>query len=220
MANDSGGKVAKPPSIEGRGKKQTGSASKKGEVFVHETAEVSEKATVGEGTKIWNNAQIRELASVGKGCIIGKNAYIDERVKIGNGVKIQNNACVYYNTIIEDDVMIGPNVVFTNDLYPRSFIWSEEKRGPPITVGKGASIGANTTIICGRRIGSYAIIGAGSVVTKDIPEYALAYGNPATIHGFVCECGRKLDKAKLKSGSIICDRCRKAIPVDSKLLCR
>jgi len=154
---------------------------------------------------------------VGRNCVIGKNAYIDERVRVGNGVKIQNNACIYYKSVIEDDVMIGPNVVFTNDLYPRAFVWSEDKRGEGITVRKGASIGANSTIICGRIIGSYAIVGAGSVVTRDVPDHALVYGNPAHIHGFVCECGTKLDLGKLRDDTIVCEKCKKRIPIDRKL---
>jgi UDP-2-acetamido-3-amino-2,3-dideoxy-glucuronate N-acetyltransferase len=199
------------------GKKQASSASKKRDVFVHKTAEVSEKASVGEGTKVWNNAQVREGAVLGRNCIIGKNAYIDGRVKVGSGVKIQNNVCIYYKTVIEDDVMIGPNTVFTNDLYPRAFIWSEERRGLQITVKKGASIGANSTIICGRTIGNYAIVGAGSVVTRDVPDHGLVYGNPATLHGFVCECGAKLDLGALKGSIVVCSKCKKKIAIDSAL---
>ncbi|MEM5812375.1 MAG: acyltransferase [Candidatus Aenigmatarchaeota archaeon] len=189
---------------------------KSSKIFVHKTAEVSEKAIIGEGTKIWNNAQVREFAEIGKNCTIGKNVYIDEKVKIGNNVKIQNNACIYYKTIIEDDVMVGPNVVFTNDLYPRAFIWNEQRRGKPIIVKKGASIGANSTIICGHTIGSYALIGAGSVVTKDIPEHGLAYGNPAVLRGFVCFCGARLEITS-KNKTAICDICKRKVKIASSL---
>ncbi len=162
-------------------------------IYVHPTAEVSNKAKIGDGTKIWHHAQIRENAEIGKNCIIGKGVYIDFEVKIGNNCKIQNYVSVYHGVVIEDDVFIGPSVTFTNDLYPRAFIWSEEKVSKTL-IKKGASIGANSTIICGITIGNFAMVGAGSVVTKDVPAHVLVYGNPAKISGFVCECGRKIEK--------------------------
>lgn len=158
--------------------------------FKHPTA-IVESDDIGEGTRIWHFVHIREKASIGENCNIGKSAYIDTEVKIGNNVKIQNFATIYKGVEIEDDVFVGPSVVFTNDLYPRAFIWGEEKIIPTI-VKKGASIGANSTIICGVTIGEYAMIGAGSVVTKDVPSFGLVYGIPALLKGFVCCCGKKL----------------------------
>ncbi len=160
--------------------------------FKHPTA-IVESDDIGEGTRIWHFVHIREQASIGKNCNIGKSAYIDTEVKIGNNVKIQNFATIYKGVEIEDDVFIGPSVVFTNDLYPRAFIWGEETIIPTI-VKKGASIGANSTIICGVTIGEYAMIGAGSVVTKNVPSFGLVYGTPALLKGFVCYCGKRLSK--------------------------
>lgn len=160
--------------------------------FKHHAA-IVESDDIGEGTRIWHFVHIREQASIGKNCNIGKSAYIDTEVKIGNNVKIQNFATIYKGVEIEDDVFIGPSVVFTNDLYPRAFIWGEEKIIPTI-VKKGASIGANSTIICGITIGEYAMIGAGSVVTKNVPPFGLVYGIPALLKGFVCYCGKRLNK--------------------------
>lgn len=158
--------------------------------FKHPTA-VVESDHIGDGTKIWHFAHVREKAKIGKNCIIGKSVYIDAEVEIGNGVKIQNFVSVYKGVRIEDDVLIGPAVTFANDLYPRAYSWSEDKIVPTV-VKKGASIGANSTIVCGVTIGSYAMIGAGSVVTKDVPPIGLVYGNPAELRGFVCYCGKKL----------------------------
>jgi len=160
-------------------------------VMIHETAEVSEKAVIGDGTKVWNQAQVREGASIGANCIIGKNVYIDAGVQIGSGVKIQNNVSVYAGVTVEDDVFLGPSMTFTNDLYPRAF--NPEWQITPTHVCKGASIGAGAVIVCGVTIGAYAMVGAGAVVTKDVPPYTLVVGNPARPVWRVCRCGRRLD---------------------------
>ena len=158
--------------------------------FKHPTA-VVESDDIGEGTKVWHFAHIREKAKIGRNCNIGKGVYIDTEVEIGNNIKIQNFVSIYKGVKIEDDVFIGPSVTFTNDLYPRAFIWNEDKIIPTL-VKRGASIGANSTIICGVTIGEYAMIGAGSIVTGDVPPFGLVYGNPARLKGFVCYCGKKL----------------------------
>lgn len=161
-------------------------------VFIHNTAEVSDSAVIGAETKIWNQAQVRNDAVLGEKCIISKNVYIDEHVKIGNRVKIQNNVNVYHGVTIEDDVFLGPSMTFTNDMYPRAF--NTNWKITETLVKKGASIGANATIRCGVTIGEYATVGSGSVVTKDVPTHALVVGNPAHQIGWVCKCGFKLDK--------------------------
>lgn len=161
------------------------------DIFVHETAEVSESAVIGSGTKIWNQAQVRNDAVLGENCVISKNVYIDEYVKIGNRVKIQNNVNVYHGVTVEDDVFLGPSMTFTNDMYPRAF--NAEWKITETLVKKGVSIGANAVIRCGVIIGEYAMVAAGSVVTKDVPAHALVAGNPARQTGWVCRCGFKLD---------------------------
>ena len=160
-------------------------------IFIHHTAEVSDKAVIGENTRIWNNAQVREGSRIGSNCIIGKDVYIDQNVQIGNSVKIQNGVSVYRGAVIEDNVFLGPHMTFTNDLYPRAEISDFELY--PTRIKKGASIGAHATIVCGTEIGEYAMIGAGAVVTRNIPKYALAYGNPAQIRGYVARNGEKLN---------------------------
>jgi UDP-2-acetamido-3-amino-2,3-dideoxy-glucuronate N-acetyltransferase len=162
------------------------------EFFKHPTA-VVESNNIGRGTKIWHFAHVREGAKIGENCVVGKSVYIDTDVEIGNSVKIQNFVSVYKGVRIEDGVFVGPSVTFTNDIYPRAFRWDEDTIIPTV-VKKGASIGANSTIVCGVTIGEYAMIGAGAVVTKDSPAYGLVYGNPADLKGFVCYCGRKLDR--------------------------
>ena len=168
-------------------------------VYVHPTAEVSEGAEIGAGTKIWNQAQVREGAKIGENCIISKNVYIDAGVSIGNRVKIQNNVNVYHGVTVEDDVFLGPSMTFTNDRFPRAFNGDFEV-GKTL-VRRGASIGANATIRCDVTIGEYATVGSGRVVTKDVPAHALVVGNPAKQIGWVCTCGRKLPE------SMVCDSC-------------
>lgn len=168
-------------------------------IYIHPTAEVSEKAAIGDGTKIWNLAQVREHCSIGEHCVISKNVYIDTGVKIGSRVKIQNNVNVYHGVEIEDDVFLGPSMTFTNDLYPRAF--SRDWEIVPTYVKKGASVGANAVVVCGHTIGSYAMVGSGSVVTKDVADYALVAGNPAKQIGWVCKCGHKLDE------NFVCSAC-------------
>jgi len=159
-------------------------------VYIHESAHVSDKAVIGKGTKIWINSQIREEVVIGEDCIISKDTYIDHKVKIGNKVKIQNGVSVYHGVTLEDEVFVGPNAVFTNDFYPRAA--NSNWKITNTLVRKGSSIGANATIVCGIELGEYCSVGAGSVVTKNVEPYALVVGNPARKIGYVCKCGFKL----------------------------
>lgn len=164
------------------------------DVYIHPTAEVSAGAKIGRGTKIWNQAQVRENAAIGENCVISKNVYVDVGVVIGRGVKVQNNVNIYHGVTIEDEVFLGPSMTFTNDRFPRAF--QSDFTVVETLVKHGASIGANATIRCGVVIGEYAMIGSGSVVTKDVPPFALFVGNPARQIGWVCKCGTRLDKDK------------------------
>lgn len=162
------------------------------DVYIHESAIVSENCSIGKRTKIWVNSQIREEAVIGKNCIISKDTYIDHKVTIGSNVKIQNGVSVYNGVTIEDDVFIGPNATLTNDKTPRAF--NTEWRITPTLIKKGVSIGANATIICGITIGEYAMVAAGSVVTKDVEPYSLVIGNPARHISFVDKTGERVAK--------------------------
>ena len=159
--------------------------------FVHPTAIIDPGAQIGEGTQIWHFCHLMKTCRVGDFCKLGQNVYIDSNVKIGNRVKIQNNVSVFNGVIIEDDVFLGPSMVFTNVVNPRSFIERKNEFRQTL-VRKGATIGANATIICGVEIGEYALIGAGSVVTKNVPAYALMKGNPARQAGWISEAGHTL----------------------------
>lgn len=162
-----------------------------GDYFVHETAVVDADVQIGPGSKVWHFSHIMPHCSLGANCILGQNVFLGDSVTIGSGVKIQNNVSVYSGVEIEDDVFLGPSMVFTNVNAPRSFI--EQKNYARTVVKKGASIGANATIVCGNTIGAYAFIGAGAVVTHEVPDFAFMYGVPAKQQGWVSRAGARLN---------------------------
>lgn len=183
--------------------------------FVHPLAEVERGAQIGAGTRIWRHAHIREHASLGEMCNVGKGVFIDSHVKIGSRVKIQNSASIFEGVTIEDGVFIGPHVCFTNDMYPRAITpdgalkSADNWQITPTLVKYGASIGAGAVIVCGITIGEFALIGAGSVVTKDVAPHALALGNPARPHGYVCRCAHRLLDVREQDGALVgwCEHC-------------
>jgi acetyltransferase-like isoleucine patch superfamily enzyme len=182
--------------------------------YAHPTA-IVESEVIGEGTKIWHFAHVRQGSKIGKDCNIGKSVYVDIGTEIGNNVKIQNFVSVYRGVTIEDDVFVGPSATFTNDLYPRAFIWDEEHVVPTL-ISKGASIGANATLVCGITVGEYAMIGAGSLVAKDVPPNALILGNPGRQKGWVCYCGKRLKAAPQEaSGRTVykCPACERDVVI-------
>ncbi|MGQ9706490.1 MAG: DapH/DapD/GlmU-related protein [bacterium] len=161
--------------------------------FIHETAIVDEGAKIGKGTKIWHFCHIMSGAIIGENCVLGQNCFVGGNAIIGNNVHIQNNVSVYDRVIVEDDAFLGPSMVFTNDLTPRSAYPKKGKEGWIETVvERGASIGANATIVCGIRIGKHSFIGAGAVVVKDVKPHSVVVGNPARHIGWMCECGGKM----------------------------
>jgi UDP-2-acetamido-3-amino-2,3-dideoxy-glucuronate N-acetyltransferase len=167
--------------------------------FVHETAQVSPRAEIGPGTRIWHFCQVREGAALGSNCIVGKGAYIGLDVKVGDNVKIQNSCLVYHGATLENGVFLGPGVILTNDKEPRAVTSDGTLKGDAdwtvgrILVCEGASVGAGSVVLPDVTIGRFAMVGAGSVVTRDVPAHGLVYGNPARLQGFVCPCGRRLD---------------------------
>ena len=175
------------------------------EYFAHETAVVDQPCEIGAGTKIWHFAHVMAGARIGAGCNLGQNVYVDRDVTIGAGCKVQNHVSVYKGVTLEDDVFCGPSMVFTNVVNPRAFIERKHEFRPTL-VKRGATLGANATIVCGVTIGEYALVGAGSVVTRDVPAHALIYGVPTQHHGWVCRCGVTLPAAEADA-ELVCPAC-------------
>jgi UDP-2-acetamido-3-amino-2,3-dideoxy-glucuronate N-acetyltransferase len=176
------------------------------EVLIHPSAIVDAGAIIGSGTKIWHWVHICGGAVIGSNCSFGQNVFVGNRVVIGSNVRVQNNVSIYDDVTLEDDVFCGPSMVFTNVINPRAHV-SRKHEYKPTLVRRGASIGANATIVCGHTIGEYAFIGAGAVVTKDVLPYALMVGNPARRLGWVCQCGERLPAGEMQH---VCVACRTA----------
>lgn len=175
---------------------QAAAANYSEDVYIHPLAVVEDGAEIGAGTKVWRFAHVRNGAVIGESCIIGNAAFIDAHVRIGDRVKIQNCGIVYAGVTVDDEVFIGPNVTFTNDRYPRAV--NPDWQIVPTHICHGASIGANATVVCGTTVGIYAMIAAGSVVSRDVPSFTLVRGNPARPVGYVCICGRKVGDLELE----------------------
>ncbi|HBU12855.1 MAG TPA: N-acetyltransferase [Clostridiales bacterium] len=162
--------------------------------FVHESSYIDQPCSIGKGTKIWHFCHVMQGCEIGENCNIGQNVCVLSGAKLGNNVKVQNNVSIYDGVVCEDGVFLGPSCVFTNVINPRSTV-NRKQEYKQTLVKEGASIGANATILCGNTIGRYALVGAGSVVTCDVPDYALVRGNPARVTGHLCKCGEKLEFA-------------------------
>ena len=187
----------------------------KNNYFVHESSYVDAPCLIGKGSKIWHFSHIMKDSIIGENCNIGQNVVVSPNVKLGNNVKIQNNVSIYTGVICEDDVFLGPSMVFTNVINPRSGVIRKEEYMKTV-VKKGASIGANATIVCGNNIGKYAFIGAGAVVTKEVPDYALMVGNPSKNIGWMSEFGERL-KFDI-TGIAICDNTGKKYKLSNNLV--
>jgi acetyltransferase-like isoleucine patch superfamily enzyme len=192
--------------------------AERADVRIHPTAEVSPEAVIGPGTSIWNQAQVRERARIGAGCVIGKNAYVDFDVVLGDRVKVQNNVSLFHGVTVEDGVFVGPHVCFTNDRVPRavnvdgSVKTDDDWEVSPILVRRGAALGANSTILPGVTIGTWAMVGSGSVVTRDVGAYELVAGNPARRLGSACPCGQPLRDTEGEPFAGPCPRCGEPFP--------
>lgn len=179
-------------------------------IRIHPTADISPSATIGEGTSIWHYCQVREGVHIGEQCILGKNVYVDFDVQIGDRVKIQNNCSVYHGVTLEAGVFLGPHVVLTNDLYPRAINPDGSLKGDAdwevglIRIAYGASIGARSVVLPGVTIGRFAMVGAGAVVTRDVPDHGIVVGTPARLIGYACACGQRLQPA---GDGLACVRC-------------
>lgn len=189
-------------------------------VEVHPTAIVDMPTAIEPGTRIWHFCHIMPEAQIGEGCNLGQNVYVDRGVSIGNHVKIQNNVSVYRGVTLEDEVFVGPSAVFTNDTTPRAAFPKDPDRYPKTLVKRGATIGANATVVCGVVIGEGAFVAAGAVVTKDVPDFHLVVGVPAKEVGWVCRCGIRLDGREVDCGSMEwqCESCERLYHWDGKKL--
>ena len=174
--------------------------------IVHESSYVDDGCSIGAGTRIWHFCHIMAGATIGERCNIGQNVVISPGVVLGNNVKVQNNVSIYTGVTLEDDVFCGPSMVFTNVVNPRSHVVRKHEY-QQTRVGRGASLGANCTVVCGHDIGRFALIGAGAVVTKDVPDHALIIGNPGRVSGWMCECGIKLAAGAKPPTSATCASC-------------
>ena len=181
------------------------------EVRIHPTAFVSPEAKIGEGTSIWHNAQVRERALIGRNCILGKDVYVDFEVTIGDNCKLQNGVYLYHPAELADGVFLGPGVIVTNDKHPRAvnkdmtIKTAEDWLASPVTIGEGAAVGAGSVLLPGIHLGRWVMVGAGSVVTRDVPDYGLVVGNPAVLIGYICKCGHRLNG---ESGNeFVCPTC-------------